>query len=182
MLVPPAFMNAAGFELCCLIKIWPAITAAGCRRRCCWRLPPASGARACCRMLIGHHKTRKPLFTVTVPVLLFRAGRGTISPVRSLTELALVAPPSVDDIGVVQLLAQIAHDGIDGVWRSLPASFSSGVRPDLPFAFAASFPLMRSMSPLFHSNAHRNLVISIAMRPFSCCRSSPAGSCRDRGW
>ena len=27
-------------------------------------------------MLIGHHKTRKPLFTVTVPVLLLAQGAG----------------------------------------------------------------------------------------------------------
>ncbi len=67
-------------------------------------------------MLIGHHKTRKPLFTVTVPVLLLAQG-ATISPVRSLTELALVAL-GVDDIGIVQLLAQIAHDGIDVARRS----------------------------------------------------------------
>ena len=69
-------------ELCCLIKIWPAITAAGCRRHCCWRSRLMAFA-ACfgsagvlAGMLIGHHKTRKPLFTVTVPVLLLAQGAG----------------------------------------------------------------------------------------------------------
>ena len=62
-------------ELCCLIKIWPAIR----------RVPEAlllafaacfGSAGVLAGMLIGHHKTRKPLFTVTVPVLLLAQGAG----------------------------------------------------------------------------------------------------------
>ena len=64
-------------ELCCLIKIWPP-----CHRR---RVPEAlllafaacfGSAGVLAGMLIGHHKTRKPLFTVTVPVLLLAQGAG----------------------------------------------------------------------------------------------------------
>ena len=54
MLVPLLLMNAAGFGIMLLDK-----NLARHHRR-----------------LIGHHKTRKPLFTVTVPVLLLAQGAG----------------------------------------------------------------------------------------------------------
>ena len=74
MLVPLLLMNAAGFGIMLLDK--------NLARR---RVPEAlllafaacfGSAGVLAGMLIGHHKTRKPLFTVTVPVLLLAQGAG----------------------------------------------------------------------------------------------------------
>ena len=61
MLVPLLLMNAAGFGIMLLDKNLAA----------CF-----GSAGVLAGMLIGHHKTRKPLFTVTVPVLLLAQGAG----------------------------------------------------------------------------------------------------------
>ena len=75
MLVPLLLMNAAGFGIMLLDKNLAP------RRR----VPEAlllafaacfGSAGVLAGMLIGHHKTRKPLFTVTVPVLLLAQGAG----------------------------------------------------------------------------------------------------------
>ena len=69
MLVPLLLMNAAGFGIMLLDK-----NLARHHRR---RVPEALLlAFVLAWMLIGHHKTRKPLFTVTVPVLLLAQGAG----------------------------------------------------------------------------------------------------------
>ena len=77
MLVPLLLMNAAGFGIMLLDK-----NLARHHRR---RVPEAlllafaacfGSAGVLAGMLIGHHKTRKPLFTVTVPVLLLAQGAG----------------------------------------------------------------------------------------------------------
>ena len=77
MLVPLLLMNAAGFGIMLLDK-----NLARHHRR---RVPEAlllafaacfGSAGVLAGMLIGHHKTRQPLFTVTVPVLLLAQGAG----------------------------------------------------------------------------------------------------------
>ena len=72
MLVPLLLMNAAGFGIMLLDK-----NLARHHRR---RVPEFAAcfgsAGVLAGMLIGHHKTRKPLFTVTVPVLLLAQGAG----------------------------------------------------------------------------------------------------------
>ena len=77
MLVPLLLMNAAGFGIMLLDK-----NLARRHRR---RIPEAlllafaacfGSAGVLAGMLVCRHKTRKPLFTVTVPVLLFAQGAG----------------------------------------------------------------------------------------------------------
>ena len=145
MLVPLLLMNAAGFGIMLLDK-----NLARHHRR---RLPEAlllafaacfGSAGVLAGMLIGHHKTRKPLFTVTVPVLLLAQGAGLY----------------------LQLLAQIAHDGIDvGPAELCPLLVFLRREAD---GLCLARKLVDALDvSLFHSNApYRNLVISIAMRPF----------------
>ena len=166
MLVPLLLMNAAGFGIMLLDK-----NLARHHRR---RVPEAlllafaacfGSAGVLAGMLIGHHKTQKAPVHRDGARAAARAGRGTISPVRSLTELALVAL-GVDDIGVVQLLAQIAHDGIDvGPAELCPLLVFLRREAD---GLCLARKLVDALDvSLFHSNApYRNLVISIAMRPF----------------
>lgn len=75
MLVPLLLMNAAGFLIMLLDKIFA--------RRHMRRVPEAvllafaacfGSAGVLAGMYVCHHKTRKPLFTVTVPLLLVLQG------------------------------------------------------------------------------------------------------------
>ena len=73
MLVPLLLMNAAGFGIMLLDKnlARPQPEALLLAFAACF-----GSAGVLAGMLIGHHKTRKPLFTVTVPVLLLAQGAG----------------------------------------------------------------------------------------------------------